>query len=247
MRSARFRSRPFSRTDDIRRQLPEIRVPVRAIWGAKDQLAKADVEPCYAALREGHPELVARTIPDAGHWVMYEQPMAYLDALLEMLASDRWRAQSTRVGGRARVAAAGRNHDRRKPGRCKTAQSASSPLCLGNGRGVLFLRLGAARGAKRDDRGADARVCHRRGGRRQPLRLLLLRLRRHADPGRHDAGPVRAAAPDHAVRSGVRRRLRSLCQQRGTLGGRDRTLPYRRLRRVQPGGRHGRGRPLVSA
>ncbi len=88
VRSARFRSRPFSRTDDIRRQLPEIRVPVRAIWGAKDQLAKADVEPCYAALREGHPELVARTIPDAGHWVMYEQPMAYLDALLEMLASE---------------------------------------------------------------------------------------------------------------------------------------------------------------
>jgi pimeloyl-ACP methyl ester carboxylesterase len=82
---ARFRSRPFARTDDIRRHLPDVRVPVRAIWGADDSTALPSVEARYDALREGHPELVFHTVPDAGHWVMYEQPDAYAAALMRML------------------------------------------------------------------------------------------------------------------------------------------------------------------
>lgn len=82
---ARFRSRPFARSDEIRRRLPEVRVPVRAIWGADDSTALPSVEARYDILRQGHPELVTRTIPDAGHWVMYEQPMAYTAALIDML------------------------------------------------------------------------------------------------------------------------------------------------------------------
>jgi len=88
IRRARFRSRPFARTNEIRAKLPEVIVPVRAIWGADDQTAKPSVEARYDALREGHPELVTRTVPDAGHWVMYEQPAAYTAALLEVLALD---------------------------------------------------------------------------------------------------------------------------------------------------------------
>jgi 2-hydroxy-6-oxonona-2,4-dienedioate hydrolase len=86
IRRARFRSRPFARTDEIRVTLPKVTVPVRAIWGAEDQTAWPSVDARYDALREGHPELVTRTVPDAGHWVMYEQPGAYTAALMEVLA-----------------------------------------------------------------------------------------------------------------------------------------------------------------
>jgi pimeloyl-ACP methyl ester carboxylesterase len=85
VRKARFRSRPFARTDEIRRRLPEVRVPIRAIWGGDDSTALPSIEARYDVLREGHPELLTRTIPDAGHWVMYEQPAAYNAALIEML------------------------------------------------------------------------------------------------------------------------------------------------------------------
>lgn len=87
IRRARFRSRPFARTAEIREKLHEVVVPVRAIWGAEDQTAWPTVEARYDALHESHPELITRTIPDAGHWVMYEQPAAYTAALLEVLAS----------------------------------------------------------------------------------------------------------------------------------------------------------------
>jgi pimeloyl-ACP methyl ester carboxylesterase len=82
---ARFRSRPFARGDEIRRNLPGVRVPVRAIWGADDSTALPSIEARYGALREGHPELVTHTVPDAGHWVMYEQPDAYVAALMQIL------------------------------------------------------------------------------------------------------------------------------------------------------------------
>lgn len=87
VRQARFRSRPFARTDEVRRRLPDVRVPVRAIWGANDSTSLPSVEARYEVLREGHPEILTRTIPDAGHWVMYEQPAAYNAALIEMLES----------------------------------------------------------------------------------------------------------------------------------------------------------------
>jgi pimeloyl-ACP methyl ester carboxylesterase len=86
VRQARFRSRPFAGTDAIKRNLHRVVVPLNAIWGARDQIATPSVEARYAVLREHHPELITRTIADAGHWVMYEQPAAYNAALLEVLA-----------------------------------------------------------------------------------------------------------------------------------------------------------------
>jgi 2-hydroxy-6-oxonona-2,4-dienedioate hydrolase len=85
IRKARFRSRPFARSDEIRRNLPEILVPLRAVWGGNDQTAWPSIDARYDVLREFHPELITRTVPDAGHWVMYEQPGAYNSALLEVL------------------------------------------------------------------------------------------------------------------------------------------------------------------
>lgn len=85
IRQARFRSRPFSRSDEIKRNLPEIMLPLKAIWGGDDQTAFPSVEARYKIIGEYHHELVTRTIPDAGHWVMYEQPTAYTAALIEVL------------------------------------------------------------------------------------------------------------------------------------------------------------------
>ncbi len=82
---ARFRSRPFARSDEIRRNLPDIQVPLKAVWGGEDQTAWPSIEARYDLLREHHPELRTRTVPDAGHWVMYEQPALYNAALRDLL------------------------------------------------------------------------------------------------------------------------------------------------------------------
>lgn len=87
IRRARFRSRPFARIPEIAQHLPDVRIPVKAVWGADDQTAWPSVEARYEAIRQGHPELVTRTVPDAGHWVMYEQPAAYNAALAEVLSA----------------------------------------------------------------------------------------------------------------------------------------------------------------
>ena len=85
VRQARFRSREFAATDEVRQGLAHIRIPVRAIWGEKDAVARPSVAAVFEVIREHHPELLTRIIPGAGHWVMYEQPEAYTEALQEML------------------------------------------------------------------------------------------------------------------------------------------------------------------
>lgn len=82
---ARFRSREFAGSDDVRRGIAAVPLPLASIWGRHDVVANPDVETCLAALGEHHPELKAHIIPDAGHWVMYEQPAAFNAALLDVL------------------------------------------------------------------------------------------------------------------------------------------------------------------
>ena len=89
VRQARFRSREFALTDEVRRGLADVRVPLRAIWGGQDAVARPSVAAVLEVLREHHPELASRVIAGAGHWVMYEQPEAYNAALLEMLERPR--------------------------------------------------------------------------------------------------------------------------------------------------------------
>lgn len=82
---ARFRSREFATTDEVRTTLARVKVPVKAIWGERDVLARPSVEACFEVLRLHHPELITRVIPGAGHWVMYEAADAFNAALLELL------------------------------------------------------------------------------------------------------------------------------------------------------------------
>ena len=85
LRRARFRSSPFAPGDELRRALADVRIPVRTIWGRQDIIATPTLDARLAVLRAHHPELQARLIDKAGHWVMYEQPAAFNAALLELM------------------------------------------------------------------------------------------------------------------------------------------------------------------
>lgn len=82
---ARFRSRVFAPTDEIRRMLPEVAVPVRALWGELDNIADGDVAARLDLIRALRPEMLSRTIPGAGHWAAYEAADAFNAALMELL------------------------------------------------------------------------------------------------------------------------------------------------------------------
>src|SRR3990170_248244 len=65
--------------------LPQLRIPVNAIWGERDQLAYYTLEDRIAALRALCPAVELRIIPVAGHWVAYELPDAFNAKLAELL------------------------------------------------------------------------------------------------------------------------------------------------------------------
>lgn len=83
---ARFRSRIHSHTDNVKKGVARTKVPLRCIWGEKDIVAFPDVETVLGILGEHHPEMTAKIIPDAGHWVMYEKADEFNAALAEYLA-----------------------------------------------------------------------------------------------------------------------------------------------------------------
>ena len=84
---ARFRSREFAGSEDVKQGLAKVQAPVKTIWGRNDIIANPDVETCIEVLRLHHPELEYRILENAGHWVMYEQGEAFNRALLELLRS----------------------------------------------------------------------------------------------------------------------------------------------------------------
>ena len=65
--------------------VPQLRIPVNAIWGERDQLAYYTLEDRIAALRALCPAVELRIIPVAGHWVAYELPDAFNAKLAELL------------------------------------------------------------------------------------------------------------------------------------------------------------------
>ncbi len=53
--------------------LPQVKVPLAAIWGEHD-LPHFDPAVQEAAIRSAHPQLAFRVVDGAGHWAMYERP-----------------------------------------------------------------------------------------------------------------------------------------------------------------------------
>lgn len=65
--------------------LPQLRVPVNAIWGERDQIAYYTLEDRIAALRVLRPAVKPHIIPLAGHWAAYESPDAFNATLAGLL------------------------------------------------------------------------------------------------------------------------------------------------------------------
>jgi pimeloyl-ACP methyl ester carboxylesterase len=64
--------------------LPQLSVPIAAIWGEHDR-PHPDPAAQEAVLRRFRHDLDFRVVADAGHWAMYERPEEFNRALLELL------------------------------------------------------------------------------------------------------------------------------------------------------------------
>ncbi len=83
----RMPRRRLAHTDILARSLARVSCPVHAIYGAHDALYKSWISQLAAAYAGATPDFRGLTlIPDAGHWVQFERPEAFDDALLAVLA-----------------------------------------------------------------------------------------------------------------------------------------------------------------
>ena len=80
----RMRRRRIARTDVLARAQVHWQLPVYGIWGENDALYTGQMD----RITEKLPRLQSLTrIPDAGHWVMFEQPDAFHEALTRALSN----------------------------------------------------------------------------------------------------------------------------------------------------------------
>jgi pimeloyl-ACP methyl ester carboxylesterase len=84
-RHARLDSPALIQKRPLAESLPQLRMPVQAIWGELDQIAYWTLEDRVAALRALHPEVDIRIVPNAGHWLAYEAPDAFNATLADLL------------------------------------------------------------------------------------------------------------------------------------------------------------------
>ena len=83
---ARFRSRPLSLTDALRRCLDGAALPLAGIWGERDATTLDFVGTRRDLLRQYDPGCPFEVVPGAGHWVQYEASSAVNASLLDWLA-----------------------------------------------------------------------------------------------------------------------------------------------------------------
>ena len=82
----RMPRRRLAHTDILARSLPRVRCPVHAIYGAHDALYKAWIHQLEDAFKATAPDFRGLVlIPEAGHWVPFERPEAFDEALLSAL------------------------------------------------------------------------------------------------------------------------------------------------------------------
>jgi pimeloyl-ACP methyl ester carboxylesterase len=87
-RNARLAAPELVIPDRLAKILPEVKVPVDAIWSEFDR-PHPDPALQEAVIRRSHPDCDFRVIAGAGHWAMYERPEAFDAALLDMLGERR--------------------------------------------------------------------------------------------------------------------------------------------------------------
>ena len=84
----RLPRRRLANTDILAQSLPQIAVPVAAIYGAHDALYKTYMGALADKFRAVTPQLLEfALVPGSGHWVQYEQPGAFMAALVPLLSS----------------------------------------------------------------------------------------------------------------------------------------------------------------
>ena len=75
-RLSRFKSRRLGYIDALAPSLRAVRCPVLCILGERDPLPQPDAASRAAYLESTSPRVSCRIVPDASHWVAYEQPDA---------------------------------------------------------------------------------------------------------------------------------------------------------------------------
>ncbi|MDA8455319.1 alpha/beta fold hydrolase [Acidovorax sp. GBBC 3334] len=84
----RMPRRRLAHTDALARALPAVRCPVQAIYGERDALYKGFLPALESAYRTAAADFRGLSlVPDAGHWVQFEQPAPFADALAAALAA----------------------------------------------------------------------------------------------------------------------------------------------------------------
>lgn len=82
----RMPRRRLAHTDILARSLPAVACPVHAIYGASDALYKSWITALEGAYAAAAPDFRGMAlIEGAGHWVQFERPEAFLQALLAAL------------------------------------------------------------------------------------------------------------------------------------------------------------------
>ena len=79
----------------MRRCLRKLKVPLSGIWGEADATTGKFMAERRDLLRAIDPYSDFVTIPNAGHWVQYEAPDAFNDALEEVLSKGRGRVEAS--------------------------------------------------------------------------------------------------------------------------------------------------------
>ena len=85
-RRARFKSRGWANTASLRQAIERGRAPLAAIYGELDAIARPHVGLRLDLIRGMRAGATAESIPGAGHWVSYEAPGPFNDALHRALA-----------------------------------------------------------------------------------------------------------------------------------------------------------------
>jgi 2-hydroxy-6-oxonona-2,4-dienedioate hydrolase len=85
-RRTRINSRQFGPQNLLAKVLTSLHIPLAGIWGSRDATALGYISAREAFLRELDPAAPFVQVEGAGHWVQYEDPIAFNQALAGALA-----------------------------------------------------------------------------------------------------------------------------------------------------------------